>query len=181
MRNSSDVLRVKIMSLLLLELKETYNLPLCFHPPYPCYWGHRSMMSQNHRIIESLEPEGTFKGHLLQLPCSEQGHAQLHQVLRAWSSQALKVSREVAPIASQQSVLLVPFLLGFEGFFHLALSLREDTSNMNFCTAIRTGRKKRGWKQNVCQVEDKKKSPILSSNPFILCWRFWQQKHHLSC
>ena len=32
-----------------------------------------------HRIIESLELEGTFRGHLVQLPCSEQGHAQLNQ------------------------------------------------------------------------------------------------------
>mgnify|MGYP001851912454 CR=1 FL=1 len=32
------------------------------------------------RIIESLELEGTFKGHLVQLPCNEQGHAQLDQV-----------------------------------------------------------------------------------------------------
>ena len=31
-------------------------------------------------IIASLELEGTFKGHLVQVPCNEQGHAQLHQV-----------------------------------------------------------------------------------------------------
>ena len=35
---------------------------------------------RNHRIIELLELERTFKGHLIQLPCSEQGHLQLHQV-----------------------------------------------------------------------------------------------------
>ena len=34
----------------------------------------------NHRIIEWLELGGTFKGHLVQLPCNEQGHAQLDQV-----------------------------------------------------------------------------------------------------
>jgi len=33
-----------------------------------------------HRIIESLELEETSKGHLVQLPCSELGHAQLDQV-----------------------------------------------------------------------------------------------------
>jgi len=27
-----------------------------------------------HRIIEPLELEGTFKCHLVQLPCNEQGH-----------------------------------------------------------------------------------------------------------
>ena len=32
-----------------------------------------------HRIIESLELEGTFKGHLGQIPCNEQGHLQLDQ------------------------------------------------------------------------------------------------------
>ena len=34
----------------------------------------------NHRIIELLELEETFKGHLVQLPCNEQGHPQLDQV-----------------------------------------------------------------------------------------------------
>jgi len=37
----------------------------------------------SHRIIESFELEGTLQGHLVQLPCTEQGHLQLHQVLRA--------------------------------------------------------------------------------------------------
>jgi len=36
-----------------------------------------------HGIIEWLELDGTFKGHLVQLPCTEQGHPQLRQVLRA--------------------------------------------------------------------------------------------------
>ena len=35
------------------------------------------------KIIESFELEGTFKGHLVQIPCNEQGHPQLHQVHRA--------------------------------------------------------------------------------------------------
>ena len=39
------------------------------------FWGLEGL-----EIIESFELEGMFKGHLIQLPCSEQGHS---QVLRA--------------------------------------------------------------------------------------------------
>jgi len=35
---------------------------------------------QNLNFIESFELEGTFKGHLGQLPCNEQGHLQLGQL-----------------------------------------------------------------------------------------------------
>ncbi len=38
---------------------------------------------ENHRIIESFELEGTFKGHLVQLPCDEQEHPQLDQVAQS--------------------------------------------------------------------------------------------------
>jgi len=51
---------------------------------------------QNLNFIESFELEGTFKGHLVQLPCNEQGHLQLDQVLRALSSLTLNVSRNGA-------------------------------------------------------------------------------------
>lgn len=33
-----------------------------------------------YRIIESLELEGTFNGHLVQLPCNKHGHPQLDQI-----------------------------------------------------------------------------------------------------
>ena len=33
----------------------------------------------NLRIMESLQLEGIFKGHLVQLSHNEQGHVQLHQ------------------------------------------------------------------------------------------------------
>jgi len=36
-----------------------------------------------HRIIEPFELGETLRGHLIQLPCNDQGHLQLHQVLRA--------------------------------------------------------------------------------------------------
>ena len=35
------------------------------------------------RIIECFVSEGTFRGHLAQPPCSEQGHLQLHQVAQS--------------------------------------------------------------------------------------------------
>jgi len=36
-----------------------------------------------HRITEWFGLEGTLKGHLLQLPCSEQGHLQTDQVAQS--------------------------------------------------------------------------------------------------
>ena len=42
--------------------------------------GRDKSESQNHRIIKSLELEGIIKGHLVHLPCNEQGHAQVDQV-----------------------------------------------------------------------------------------------------
>jgi len=38
------------------------------------------------KVIELFELEGTFKGHRVQLPCSEQGHLQLHQLLTLQSA-----------------------------------------------------------------------------------------------
>ena len=43
------------------------------------------------RTIESFELEGILIGPLVQLHCVEQGHLQLHQVLRAPSSLTLAV------------------------------------------------------------------------------------------
>lgn len=34
------------------------------------------LAAKNQRIMESRELEGTIKGHLVQLPCNEQGHLQ---------------------------------------------------------------------------------------------------------
>jgi len=48
--------------------------------------------SKYHRIKELFELEGPLEGHLVQLPCNEWGHPQLHQVLRAPSSLTLGVS-----------------------------------------------------------------------------------------
>lgn len=61
-----------------------------------CYQLHRTTkkvatyvynLQKYHRIIELFKMLETLEGHLLQLPCSEQGHLQLHQVAqRAWPS-----------------------------------------------------------------------------------------------
>ena len=59
-----------------------------------------SHTSMNHITIESFELEGTLKGHLFQVPCHEQGHLQLHQVLRATSSLTLNIIRDGASTTS---------------------------------------------------------------------------------
>ena len=62
----------------------------------------KSFQSQNHRM------EGTFKGHLVQLPCDEQGHLQLDQVLRAQSSLTFSVSRNGASTTSVSKLSVLP-------------------------------------------------------------------------
>jgi len=47
----------------------------------PCY--SRAAFLHVYRIMESFELEQTLKDHLVQPPCTEQGHPQLHQVFRA--------------------------------------------------------------------------------------------------
>jgi len=41
------------------------------------FWDE--MCSTPYVLIESFELEGTLKGHLVQIPCTEQGHSQFHQ------------------------------------------------------------------------------------------------------
>lgn len=57
------------------------------------------MLSLVHTMIGSCELEGTLKGQLVPLPCSDQGYPHLHQVLRAWSSMTLNISKDVASTA----------------------------------------------------------------------------------
>jgi len=47
-----------------------------------------------------FELEATLKGHLVQLPCSEQGHPQVDQVAQSPSILTLRVSREGASTTS---------------------------------------------------------------------------------
>ena len=53
------------------------------------FWWHSYFT-----VMESFELEGTGKGHLVQLPCNEQEHLQLHQVLRAPFSLTSGISRD---------------------------------------------------------------------------------------
>jgi len=45
-----------------------------------------SVTMKDHRIVESPDLEGTIKGYLVQLSFNEQGHLQLHQVLKNGAS-----------------------------------------------------------------------------------------------
>ena len=47
-------------------------------------------MSQNRRIKELPELEGTLRGHLIQLPCTEQGHLQLESVAQSPAQSGLE-------------------------------------------------------------------------------------------
>jgi len=58
---------------------------------------------QNHRITELFELEQSPKGHLVQLPCNEQGHLQLYQVLRAPSSLTLSQGLGTGPLSQGQA------------------------------------------------------------------------------
>ena len=58
-------------------------------------------MQQDHqRIIKSFELEGTFNGQLVQLPCNEKGHLQLHQAAQSPPSLTLSVSKDRASTTS---------------------------------------------------------------------------------
>ena len=55
------------------------HLILCSMYYTPCQFTE----AWNHTIRECFRLEGTFRGHLAQLPCSEQGHLQLNQVAQS--------------------------------------------------------------------------------------------------
>ena len=102
--------------------------------PTPRLTAGRSHKPTNHsqtdfcyicKIIECFELEGTIKGHLVQLPCKERGHLQLHQVLRSPSSLTLGVSKGGAPTTSLCNLCqcLTRILVG--GWLHA----RKETEN----------------------------------------------------
>jgi len=81
------------------EGSSVYSWPLQEHFCLPC-----------HRVIESFELEGTLKRHPVRLPCNEQGHSELHQVLRASSSLTLGVSSDEASTTSLGNLCLIGFI-----------------------------------------------------------------------
>ena len=68
------------------------------------HWSCRGVSPQvpfeEHRMMESVELEGTLKGHLDQLHGDEQGPLQLEQMLRDPPIQTLNVSRVGASTTS---------------------------------------------------------------------------------
>ena len=81
-------------------------------------------------IIESFELEETFKGHQVQLPCNEEGHLQLHQVLRSMSSPTLRVSRDEAYTTSLCNLCQCLTTVSIKNFF-LKSSLNLPLSAWN--------------------------------------------------
>lgn len=60
----------------------------------------------SHRTTELLELEGILKGHLLQLPCSDQGHPQLNQVAYSLVQPGLDCLQGWASITSLGNLFL---------------------------------------------------------------------------
>lgn len=65
--------------------------------------NHNNSCTHNFKIIESKNPselEGTSEGHLVQILCNGQGHAQLDQVAQGLFQPQLEVSRDWASTTS---------------------------------------------------------------------------------
>jgi len=85
-----------------------------------------------HRVLGSCELEGTCKGHLVQIPSSEQGHLQLDQVLRFPSGLTLCVSTDGASTSSPLKLCqcLTTFILN--NFFLLSNLILPSFSSKPF-------------------------------------------------
>ena len=68
-------------------------------------------------IIESFGLEGPLKGHLVQLPCNEQGHLQFHQSAQSPSSLTLSVSRDGTSSTSLCNLFQCSTTLIIKNFF----------------------------------------------------------------
>ena len=82
------------------------------------------------KVTESSELEGTFRGHLVQLPCTEQGHPQLQQVLRAPSSLTMGFYRDGASTTSPGNLCQCLTVLTAKNLF-LISSLNLPSVSLN--------------------------------------------------
>jgi len=80
------------------ERREHLSKMCLFNRGHACMWS--SYQSKQYRIIELFKFEGTFQRPSGPTPCKEQGHLQLHQVLRALSSLTFSVCRNGASTGS---------------------------------------------------------------------------------
>ena len=64
-----------------------------------------------------VELREIFKGHLVQLPCNEQGHPQLYEVLKAPTSLTLNVSRDGSSTTSLGNLFYCFTTLMVKNFF----------------------------------------------------------------
>ena len=95
----------------------------------PCSHFPEREQSKYHRIKELFELEGTLEGHLVQLPCNEWGHPQLHRELRAshrlvvqpYSSRnhCPHISAEPVPVPHHPSHKNLPYIQSKSPSFHL--------------------------------------------------------------
>ena len=93
-------------------------------------WQQPNSGSWYLRIIESLESEGTPEGHLVQLPCNEQGHRSYIRLPRALSSLALKVSRDGASITALGNLFQCLTVFTVNIFFCIS-NLNLPSSSLN--------------------------------------------------
>ena len=94
MTTTKYIMEVGLMSVVLLMKVTSVGLRIWTQDSTGVSWGRVcsakvclavvfATSQELHRIIEWFGLEGTFKGHLVQSPCSEQGHLQLDQAAQS--------------------------------------------------------------------------------------------------
>jgi len=90
----------------------------------------------NHRIIEYMGMEGTFKGPLVEPLCNEQGHLQLVEVVQSLSNLISNVSRVGASTTSLGNLIQCFTTLNVNNFFLISslnlLSFSLQTSPLSY-------------------------------------------------
>jgi len=80
-----------------------------------------SLIQVQHSITESLELEGIFKAHLLQLPCHEQRCAQLNQVAQGLIQPCLESLQGQSTSNTSRQAVPVPHYSHCKNILHLVL------------------------------------------------------------